>query len=79
MVSGSHSLVDRQGQMATEQPRYEFAPAIRCDRVNTKFILIDELKRAVHEIRPEVVLESCASWLSRLSRILRMSKECLPR
>ena len=55
----------------------EFARAIRWDRVETKSSLIDELKRAVHTIRPEVVLESCASWPSRLLRISRMGAEYL--
>ena len=39
----------------------EFAMAINWDLATFKTALINELKRAVKKIRPEVVFESCAS------------------
>ena len=47
----------------------EFARSIQWSRVTTKGTLVNELKRAVHKIRPEVVLESCTSWTCRLLRV----------
>ena len=46
----------------------EFARAINCDLVTSKTALINELKRAVKKIRPEVVFESCVSWTNRLKQ-----------
>ncbi|CAF1552944.1 unnamed protein product [Adineta ricciae] len=40
----------------------EFAPVIYCDKVKCKKTLIEEPKRSVKKIRPEVVFESCTSW-----------------
>ena len=47
----------------------EFARAINWDLVTSKTALINELKRAVKKIRPQVVFESCASWTNRLYRL----------
>ena len=37
--------------------------------MTSKTALINELKRAVKKIRPEVVFESCASWINRLKQV----------
>ena len=47
----------------------EFARAINWDLLISKTVLINELKRGVKKIRPEVVFESCASWTNRLYRL----------
>ena len=47
----------------------ELAHAINWDQVATKQTLIDELRRAVKKIRPDVVYESCHSWTMRLHRV----------
>ncbi|CAF1185755.1 unnamed protein product [Didymodactylos carnosus] len=45
----------------------EFVNVINWDKVKSKATLIQELKRAVKNIREEVVFESCNSWTNRLS------------
>ena len=53
----------------------ELAQSIKWDRVTSKKTLIDELKKAVHRIREEVVRESCASWTSRLEHVSKNGGE----
>ena len=55
----------------------EFARAINGDLVTSNTALINELKRAVKKIRPEVVFESCASWTNRLYRLKQSNGKCL--
>ena len=47
----------------------EFARTINWHLVTSKTALINELKRAVKKIRPEVVFESCSSSTNRLYRL----------
>ncbi|CAF0904727.1 unnamed protein product [Didymodactylos carnosus] len=47
----------------------EFVHVINWDKVKSKATLIQELKRAVKNIREEVVFESCNSWTNRLYRL----------
>jgi hypothetical protein len=47
----------------------ELSQSIHWSGVKTRRTFIEKLNRAVHKIRPEVVQESCASWISRLSRV----------
>lgn len=49
----------------------EFAQCVNWKKVTSKIALIDELKRAVKQIRQEVVLQSCSSWTNRLYRVLK--------
>ncbi|CAF4432281.1 unnamed protein product [Rotaria magnacalcarata] len=49
----------------------EFAIAINWKTVISKTTLIEELKRAVKEIRQDVILQSCSSWTIRLQRVLK--------
>ncbi|CAF5016161.1 unnamed protein product, partial [Rotaria magnacalcarata] len=49
----------------------EFARAINWKTVISKTTLIKELKRAVKEIRQDVILQSCSSWTIRLQRVLK--------
>lgn len=53
----------------------ELAQSIKWDRVTSKKTLIVELKKAVHQIRQEVVRESCASWTSRLDHVSKNGGE----
>ena len=55
----------------------ELALAIRWKKVTSKKTLISELKRAVKTIRPNVILESCASWTNRLYRMSKNNGEYL--
>ncbi|CAF4199532.1 unnamed protein product [Rotaria magnacalcarata] len=55
----------------------EFAGAINWDLVKSNTALINELKRSVKKIRPEVVFESCASWTNRLYRLKQANGNCL--
>ena len=55
----------------------EFARTINWDLVTSKTALINELKRGVKKIRPEVVFESCASWTNRLYRLKQVNGNCL--
>ncbi|CAF1317201.1 unnamed protein product [Rotaria magnacalcarata] len=48
----------------------ELAQSIDWNNVAPKETLIKELKRAVKQIRQDVVLQSCSSWSSRLHRAL---------
>ena len=54
----------------------EFARAINWDLVTSKTALINELKRVVKKIHPEVVFESCASWTNRLYRLKQANGNC---
>ena len=45
--------------------------------MTSKTALINELKRAVKKIRPEVVFESCASWTDRLYQLKQANGNCL--
>ena len=47
----------------------ELAHAVNWDKITSKNTLIIEVKRAVGEIRQQVVFESCASWTNRLYHI----------
>lgn len=47
----------------------ELAQAIDWDGVSSKETLIDELKRATKNVRPEVAFESCNSWTVRLLKV----------
>lgn len=47
----------------------EFAELVKWDTVTSKKTLITAVKRAVHKISQDVVLESCASWTKRLHRL----------
>ena len=47
----------------------ELAQAIKWDIVTSRETLILALKRAVRNIRQDVILESCASWTNRLYRL----------
>ncbi|CAF1629333.1 unnamed protein product [Rotaria magnacalcarata] len=49
----------------------EFARAINWKTVISKTTLIEELKRAVKQIRQDVILQSCSSWTIRLQRVLK--------
>ncbi|CAF2053503.1 unnamed protein product [Rotaria magnacalcarata] len=55
----------------------EFAGAINWDLVTSNTAFINELKRSVKKIRPEVVFESCASWTNRLYRLKQANGNCL--
>jgi hypothetical protein len=48
----------------------EFAQCINWKKVTSKDTLIEELKRAVKNIRQDVILQSCSAWTARLKRIL---------
>ncbi|CAF2249809.1 unnamed protein product [Rotaria magnacalcarata] len=54
----------------------EFAVAINWDLATSKMALINELKRSVKKIRPEVVFESCPSWTNRLYRLKQTNGNC---
>jgi hypothetical protein len=47
------------------------------DRVKSKLVLIEELKRAVKKIREIVVFESCTSWTNRLYRMSKKNGDYL--
>ncbi|CAM4834960.1 unnamed protein product [Rotaria magnacalcarata] len=53
----------------------EFAQHVNWEKLTSKPTLIDELKRAVKQIRQDVVLQSCSSWTVRLQRVLK-NNEC---
>ncbi|CAF2168477.1 unnamed protein product [Rotaria magnacalcarata] len=55
----------------------EFASAINWDLVTSKTALINELKRSVKKIHPEVVFESCASRTNRSHRLKQANGNCL--
>ncbi|CAF4052985.1 unnamed protein product [Rotaria magnacalcarata] len=55
----------------------EFVGASNWNLVTSKTTLINELKRSVKKIRPEVVFESCASWTNRLYRLKQANGNCL--
>ena len=55
----------------------EFVRAINWDLVTSKTALLNELKRAVKKIRPEVVFESCASRTNRLYQLKQANGNCL--
>jgi len=48
----------------------EFAQCINWKKVTSKDTLIEELKRAVKNIRQDVILQSCSAWTARLKRVL---------
>ncbi|CAF1154320.1 unnamed protein product [Rotaria magnacalcarata] len=48
----------------------ELVQAMDWGRVQTKLTLIEELKRSVKKIKPEIVLESCNNFSKRLCRVL---------
>jgi hypothetical protein len=48
----------------------EFVQCVNWEKVTSKPTLIDELKRAVKQIRQDVVLQSCSSWTVRLQCVL---------
>ena len=45
--------------------------------MTSKTALVNELKRGVKKIFPEVVFESCASWTNRLHRLKQANGKCL--
>jgi hypothetical protein len=49
----------------------ELVQAMDWDRVKTKQTLIEEIKRSVKKVRPEVVLESCNDFSKRCYRLLK--------
>lgn len=55
----------------------ELAHAINWSKVTSKKTLIAELKRAVKEIRQNVVFESCMSWTNRVYRMSQNSGDYL--
>ena len=40
----------------------KLAHQVNCDAVTSKTTLISEMKRAVRQVSPDVVFESCSSW-----------------
>lgn len=55
----------------------ELGRNINWGKISTKKTMIDQIKLAVKKIRPEVVLESCASWTNRLYRMSQKNGEYL--
>ena len=53
----------------------ELAQSIKWNHVTSKKTLIVELKKAVHQIRQEVLRESCTSWTSRLDHVSKNGGE----
>ena len=47
----------------------EFVQQMNWNKVQSKKMLIEELKRAVKRIRQEVIFESCDTWTNRLYRL----------
>ncbi|CAF1206991.1 unnamed protein product [Didymodactylos carnosus] len=51
----------------------EFVQQINWSAARSKESLIEELKRVVKKIRPEIVLQSCESWTKRLHRLKKIN------
>ena len=49
----------------------EFVEAMDWSRIKTKLTLIEELKRSIKKVKPEIVLESCKDFSKRLYRLLQ--------
>ena len=46
-------------------------------RIKTKLTLIEELKRFIKKVKPEIVLESCNDFSKRLYRLLQNDERYL--
>ena len=49
----------------------ELAEAMDWSQIKTKLTLIEELKRSIKKVKPEIVLESCNDFSKRLHRLLQ--------
>ncbi len=55
----------------------EFASHIQWNKIKTKKDLVNEIRRAVNDIRLDVVFESCSGWTNRLYRMSENDGEFL--